>query len=487
MANEWRWVCDRYHTSRAILLDATGDSISMIKGFAFAGSLIAATSVLAACAGRGAVTPPAPAGMEMSAHKHVRLVHPNGAQGTIQHVVVIIQENRSFDNLFNGYPGANTSPTGLTKSGQTVPLSQISLTVPYDIVHGVQQFTGAWDSGKNDGFDSEAIKIFKSGYTPPPNPQYGIVPQAEAQAYWNMASQYVLADDMFASNIDGSFPAHQYLISGQGYNSANVPTLTPWGCDSPTNNTIGIISKKRRVLTHMYPCFPNSSGAPTYPTLADQLDAKSISWKYYAPQYSNGTSGYIWSAFDEVAAIRNGADWATHVISPPATVITDAQTGQLPSMVWVAPDLVNSDHSSSRSLTGPAWVASVVDAIGLGPQWSSTAIFVLWDDWGGWYDHVAPPQVDLDGLGFRVPMIVISPYAKAGYVSHVQYEFGSVLKFAESVFSLSPMAHSDARANAVDADCFDFTQSPRPFTPFAFKQRVDFKRQAPSNRIPDDG
>jgi phospholipase C len=460
----------------------------MIKGLAIAGALIAWTTVLEGCGARSVMTPPTPVSMQASAHKHVRGAHPNGAFGTIQHVVIIIQENRSFDNLFNAYPGANTSPTGLTKNGQTVPLSPISLTVPYDIVHGVPQFTAAWDSGKNDGFDGETIKIFKPSYTPPPNPQYGIVPQAEVQPYWNMASQYVLADNMFASNIDGSFAAHQYLISGQGYNSANVPLLTPWGCDSPSNNYIGVLSAKRRVLTHMYPCFPNSSGPSTYPTLADQLDAKSISWKYYAPTYATKTTGYIWSAFDEVSAIRNGPDWATHVISPPSTVITDAQTGQLPSMVWVAPDLVNSDHSSSRSITGPAWVSSIVNAIGLGPQWNSTAIFVIWDDWGGWYDHVAPPQVDLDGLGFRVPMIVISPYAKTGYVSHVQYEFGSILKFAEEVLTLNPMSKSDTRANAVDSDCFDFTQAPRPFAPFAY-QRLggDFRHQAPSNQIPDDG
>jgi phospholipase C len=453
---------------------------------AFIVALAASVPLLASCAGHGALTPPATpgtSGARAAAHR----AHPNGALGTIQHVVVIIQENRSFDNLFNGYPGANTSPTGVTKSGQTVPLTQISLTVPYDIVHGVQQFNAAWDSGKNDGFDQETIRIFKSGYTPPPNPQYGIVPQTEAQAYWNMANQYVLADDMFASNIDGSFPAHQYLISGWGYNSANVPVLTPWGCDSPSNNTIGVLSTHRRILSHMFPCFPNSSGPSTYPTLADQLDAKSISWKYYAPAYALNASGYIWSAFDEVSAIRNGPDWAAHVISPPSTIISDAQAGQLPAMSWVAPDLKNSDHSSSQSATGPAWVASIVDAIGQGPDWNTTAIFVLWDDWGGWYDHVAPPQVDLDGLGFRVPLMVISPYAKQGYVSHVQYEFGSVLKFAEEVLSLNAMARSDKRANALDADCFDFTQSPRPFLPFATPRDLDFKRQAPSNRIPDDG
>jgi phospholipase C len=131
-------------------------------------------------------------------------------------------------------------------------------------------------------------------------------------------------------------------------------------------------------------------------------------------------------------------------------------------------------------------VQSVVKAVGNSPAWSSSVIFVLWDDWGGWYDHVAPPQVDAQGLGIRVPLIVISPYAKAGYVSHVTYETAGLVKFAETVFGLAPMAAADARANGLD-DCFDFEQAPRSFA--AIRKHLTGRRfvpHPPSGLPPDE-
>ena len=125
-----------------------------------------------------------------------------------------------------------------------------------------------------------------------------------------------------------------------------------------------------------------------------------------------------------------------------------------------------SDHSSNGSDAGPAWVASVVNAVGQSQFWKSTAVFVFWDEWGGWYDPVPPPYEDYDGLGFRVPLIVISPYAKKNYVSHVQYEHGSILRFAENAFGLGQLSAADARANDPATDCFDFTQKPRTFKSF---------------------
>jgi phospholipase C len=436
-------------------------------------AVVATCCSLAACGGRGVATAPALDVSRAGAGRHPQLSGRSGPAGVIQHVVVIIQENRSFDYLFNGYPGANTVQSGLNSLGQTVPLSPVSMTVPYDIVHGINPFKSACDADTSgncrmDGFDLEPLKIYQSGYTPPPNPQYAMAVQSEVQPYWTMANQYVLADNMFQSNIDSSFVAHQYLIAGQAYHAANDPNLDPWGCDSAPGNLIGYINANRQISKHMYPCFPNSVGSPTYTTLADRLDAKSISWKYYAPALvGKGQGGYIWSAFDAVSAVRNGPDWAAHVISPPSTIISDAQAGSLPAMSWLAPELINSDHSGSKSKKGPSWVTSVVNAIGQGPNWNTTAIFVVWDDWGGWYDHVPPQKLDFDGLGFRVPLLIISPYAKQNYVSHVQYEFGSILKFAEETLGLTALAASDRRANSFDADCFDFTQSPRPFSPIS--------------------
>ena len=146
--------------------------------------------------------------------------------------------------------------------------------------------------------------------------------------------------------------------------------------------------------------------------------------------------------------MRYGSEWKTNIVSPEKAVLTDASNGKLPSVAWVIPDGINSDHAGfGRSDKGPSWVAGVVNAIGQGSDWNSTAIIILWDDWGGWYDHVAPPQLDYAGLGFRVPMIVVSPYAKQGYVSSTQYEFGSVVKFVEEAFGLGSLGTDDQRAN----------------------------------------
>ncbi|HEU5479852.1 MAG TPA: alkaline phosphatase family protein, partial [Candidatus Tumulicola sp.] len=161
----------------------------------------------------------------------------------------------------------------------------------------------------------------------------------------------------------------------------------------------------------------------------------------------------------------------------------------LPAVSWVIPDGVDSDHSNGGQDNGPDWVASVVNAIGESSYWNSTAIIVVWDDWGGFYDHVPPPQLDSVGLGFRVPLIVLSPYAKTGYVSHTQYEFGSILKFVESTFGLPSLGTTDVRANNL-TDAFDFNQQPRKFVPIktlnARHDRRYFLMRPPSLEPVDD-
>jgi phospholipase C len=219
----------------------------------------------------------------------------------------------------------------------------------------------------------------------------------------------------------------------------------------------------------IFPCF-DPPITPFDTTLADELDAtQTYTWRYYAPAV--GTGGYIWSAYDAISHIRNGADWGNDVISPQTNFLTDVGKGILANVTWVIPDLAESDHAGVGSKMGPSWVASVVDAVGNSQFWNSSAIFITWDDWGGFYDEVAPPLLDYDGLGLRVPLIVISPYALAPKgkhrVAHTQYEFGSLLKFAEQTFGLAPLAASDSRANAFGADVFNFSQKPRPFKNFA--------------------
>jgi phospholipase C len=232
----------------------------------------------------------------------------------------------------------------------------------------------------------------------------------------------------------------------------------------------------------------------TYATLRDKLDAKAVSWKYYSPGEAGGKGiGGLWNAFDAIQAVREGPEWTTNIASPETKILTDIEHSALPAVSWVIPDDNNSDHPGvAHGTTGPSWVASIVNAIGESSYWDSTAIIVVWDDWGGLYDHVPPPFFDhWGGLGFRVPMLVISAYAretypsKPGYISHSQYEFGSILKFIENTWGLGSLGTTDRRSTSI-VDCFDFTQPPRSFVAIPSQySRSYFLHQKPSNKPVD--
>jgi phospholipase C len=395
---------------------------------------------------------------------------PGGAQ--IQHVVVMIQENRSVDNLFMGYPSADTVTTGLDRFGRSVPLWPVSLAAGMNPGHGLGAFLTDWDNGLMDGWTDSQIAY---------------VPRSEAKPYWDIAAQNVLADRMFPSNIDSSFASHQYFIAAQAQRSVNNTAGGWWGCDGAPSDSVAVLSTSSRTIAGaQYPCFD-------YATLGDELDHAGISWRFYAP-HLRGSGGYgtsggsIWSAYQAVRHVRFGADWSRNVISPETQILSDVAAGTLAAVTWVVPSWTNSDHAGSGSATGPSWVASVVDAIGAQPNlWNHTAIFIVWDDWGGWYDHVPPPYLDNEGAGIRVPMLIVSPLAKRGYVSHVQYESTSVLKFIEDLFGLSALTQSDARAADPMADCFNPSGQAKPFHPIrAPYPETYFLRAATSERPPDE-
>ena len=197
--------------------------------------------------------------------------------------------------------------------------------------------------------------------------------------------------------------------------------------------------------------------------MADVLDAAGTTWKYYVSSINGDPSGGIWNGFDAIKNVRYGSDW-NKVTMPNARIFSDIQKGTLPQVSWIIPRIADSDHPASRHNAGPSWVSSVVNAIGKSSYWKSTAIIVLWDDWGGFFDPVPPPQLDYTSLGMRVPMIVISPFAKKHYVSKTQYEFGSVLKFIEQNFGTASLGSTDVRANSI-GDIFDFSQPMSRFIP----------------------
>jgi phospholipase C len=444
---------------------------------------IALTLCLSACndgtGARSAIVQPLP---DTARHR---------ASGKITHVVVIVQENRSFDDLFQGFPGADTQSYGYTSTGKKVTLAPIGLSTNWDIQHSSKEFFEACDGDgslpgtgcKMDGFDREFVSCGRpigGPRCPNPNPQYGYVPKSEKKPYVAMAKQYVLADRMFTSNFDGSsFVSHQYIIAGQASSSVDFPSIAIWGCDGGTKDTIATLTQQRTYGPKIQACFDNQ-------TLGDELDAAGVSWRYYTSALGSGDASN-WSAYQAISHIRYGPDWKTDVVDPQARFFKDVAGGKLPAVSWVTPTCGNSDHAGCNSKHGPQWVASLVNAVGNSAYWNSTAIFVFWDDYGGWYDHVAPPLADYDGLGIRVPLLVISPYAKAGYVSHAQYEHGSILKFIEDQFGLPRLAASDARATSPEGDCFDFAQPPRVFVEIPSRLRAaDFERALPDSRPLDE-
>jgi phospholipase C len=386
--------------------------------------------------------------------------------GPIKHIVFFVKENRTFDNYFGTYPGANGTTTAMDSQGKVVPLQHEADQIP-DIDHSSQGARMAYDSGKMDRFDL----LKSSGRHNPANP-YGNnsltqFQQSDIPNYWTYAQNFVLGDNMFSSLMGPSFPNHLYTVAAQAGGAINNPVTDRnigtlgnasrgWGCDVP-NQQVEVQASNGS--THLQEaCF-------NFQTLADELDARGYSWRYYAPPA--GTSGYIWSVYNAIKHIRYGPDWK--YVVPAAQFMTDAANGNLPTVSWIVTPARVSEHAPASVCVGENWTVQMLNALMRGQDWSSTAVFLTWDDFGGFYDHVAPQQIDGYGLGFRVPLLVISPYAKKGFIDHTQFEFSSMLRFAEDELGLPTLTNRDKAANDM-MGAFDFNQSARP--PLLLKQRT---------------
>jgi phospholipase C len=436
---------------------------------------LATVLALAACS--AGVPPHAPFAREDMA----LLARAAAGAGKIEHVVYIVQENRSFDNLFQGYPGADTVDSGKDSEGRQIALRPVSLATAYEIDHSADAMFAACDGAgklagtkcRMDGFDRE-----QPLGNAPKDPQYVYVPHNETKPYFDMAHEWVLADRMFQSQLDESFVAHQYIIAAQAKSSADVPGLQ-WGCTGGVEDVVPTITHARTYGDSQRPCF-------NYQTLGDELDGAGLSWRFYTSKYGRPTSGF-WSGYQAIKHIFYGPDWRKDVITPQKTFLTDVAQGKLARFTWITPLCKDSDHIACGGGFGPSWVTALVNAVGESKFWKTTVIFVQWDDWGGLYDHVPPPYRGYDGVGFRVPLLVISPYAKKNYVSHVQYETTSVLRFAEDLFGLAQLTDADQRATSPAADCLDFVQAPRAFVPIKAPLGPEFfLRQGNDFRAPDD-
>ena len=373
---------------------------------------------------------------------------PNPQLGinNIQHIVFIIKENRTFDNYFGTFPSADGVTTGTISNGTVIKLGPTHDEMPRDIDHSFAAAVKAIDGGKMDKFDLIIGANENGDYL-----SYTQLAGANIPNYFTYAHNFVLADHMFSSLTGPSFPNHLYTVGAESGGVIDNPAHAgnAWGCDSPQAAQVQVMDSSGNI-TKQYPCFD-------FPTLADSLQAAGISWRYYAP--GPGEYGYIWSTLDAIKHIRQTSLWTQNVV-PTSQFVVDAMNGNLPAVSWLVTG-VGSEHPPESSCLGENWTVEQVNAVMQGPDWPTTAIFVTWDDFGGLYDHVPPPKLDNYGLGPRVPLLIISPFVKHGYISHTQYELSSLLKFAEARFGLAALTNRDTVANDL-LDSFDFTQSPQP-------------------------
>jgi phospholipase C len=331
----------------------------------------------------------------------------------IQHVVIIMMENHTFDNFFGTFPGAN---------GTTLPPAPNP--APGDIDHSSGSTVAFIDGGKMD----EVSVAGNVGYS-----------QADIPNYWTYAQQFGLGDNFFSSLSGPSQPNHMMMVAAQSateLGNAGVCTSSPQYLEySATTSGTPFWG-------------PACYGVASIPSLLAQ---KGYSWHYYEDEQ-------IWNAMGNI----QGLNTSPNIISNPEQFANDVAAGKLSAVTYITPDNNYSDHPPIPLQAGQNFVTDQVNAVMNSAYWDSTAIFITWDDWGGYYDHVPPPQEDVYGLGPRVPLIVISPYAIRGHISHKQAEFSSFAKFIEENWRLPSLGQRDAlKATGDLMDYFDFTQPPR--------------------------
>ena len=372
----------------------------------------------------------------------------------IKHVVFLVKENRTFDNMFGTFPGANGVTVGMD-GGVRRPLRRgTDGRVPGDIPHCYWCSVLAWNNGRMDGFNQGEQGDWA----------YTQLHREQLPNYWHWAERNVLFDDFFASAWGPSFPNHLYTIAAQSGGARDNPRRAgffsnTFGCDAPPQQLVEVYDPEGNVIK-VPPCFD-------FKTEGDLLSEHGIPWAYYAA--TERQRGYIWSAYSSIRRYRqHPARWARH-IRPTDDVLADIAADELPPVTWITPRFELSEHPEFSFCHGENWSTQVINTIMRSPMWQDTAIFVTWDDYGGFYDHVAPPDVDRMGFGFRVPMLMISPYAVDGKVSHESGEFSSVLRFIEDNWSLRPyMTPRDRHATPL-LSAFDFAQEPRPADPLPLR------------------
>jgi phospholipase C len=376
----------------------------------------------------------------------------------IKHVVFLILENRSFDNIFGLYPGAEGATTGMDHDVER-PLTKATLGRGHDLPHCYNCNVASIDGGRMDGFNQTE---YADRYA------YTVYHPDQIRPFYSLADDYVLSDNFFASATGPSFPNHMFTIAAQSGGALDNPWqpfprlkdqqeagyAKSWGCDIAEGGYVEVIDPEG-VMVKVKPCFD-------FETEGDLLSGKNIPWAYYSA--TNTQLGYIWSAYAAIDRYRNDPElWGEHM-RPVDDVFRDVAAGRLPPVSWITPRFQLSQHPEYNFCWGMNWTVSLVNEIMRSPLWKNTAIFLTWDDFGGFYDHMPPIVVDRFGFGIRVPMLVVSPYAKQGYIDSNVGEFSSVLRFIEDNWGLSQLTHRDRDAKNMTS-VFDFGQEPRAAKP----------------------
>src|SRR5579871_833207 len=289
----------------------------------------------------------------------------------ISHVVFVEQENRSFNNFFMGFPGATTARYGYDSKGRKVALRPQPLGTPWDLPHTAAAFFAACDGrGKLPGTDCKMDgwnqELQRSGE--PKDLPFSYVPEKDVEPYWTMAKRYVIADRMFASNLDGSFVAHQYVVAAYADRAVDFPFAT-WGCEGGALDTVPTLLQDRKLGHRIRACFDIG-------TLGGEAEKAGVSWRFYAGAIN--ANGGIWSSYQADKRIYNKPSWRANVINPSARFLKDIHRGRLANITWITPTWETSDHPGLNGTKGPAWVTSIVNAVGESKFWGSTAIFIIW-------------------------------------------------------------------------------------------------------------
>lgn len=387
--------------------------------------------------------------------------------GRIDHLVVIVLENHTFDNLFANFPDADTR-SHFDYGSDVFDAPHAPDNLSRDLCHGHGCALTDWNGGAMDGWLVEPSANQNGDHL-----AWAQYRREDIPGFWHLAERYGLADHFFSSMLGPSFPGHTFLLAGQsGWALDNPDFLLPlviWGCDDPQSTRVNVLTDGSCTSASTFPCFD-------IPSAPDVMRADTT-WKFYGTGVDLGVLGsVVWSMFDAVDPIRHTGSWDNVV--PYGQFESDVQNGTLPNVSWLVDQDLDSGHPPLSMCASSAWATHYTNLVINSPYWSNSAVIITYDDFGGFYDHVPPPEqygCDADhpyGLGFRLPAILVSPWVKPG-VFHGVTEQASVVRLVEELFgdpgavgtlhALDPAARDDVAGSLLDA--FDFNQQPLPPAP----------------------